>query len=441
MAEPAEHLASAIEHLQNERLDEGEAALAQVLEREPDHADALHFLGVLRHKQGRSDEAVALIRESLVAAPTNAGAWNNLGNVLLAAGRLDDAVDAYERGIAAVPADEPPADALNNLAVVYREQARYLDSESSCRRAIAVREDFAEAWYNLALTLLKQDRVHEGLLASSRAVELWPRHLIARDRVIRALLLRGEREQAAELYREWLAEEPGNPVVQHLLAACLGGDGAPGRASDAYVEQVFDAFASSFDAKLEALGYRAPALVADALAAVAGAPARSLAIVDAGCGTGLCGPLVRPWARTLAGCDLSVGMLRHARARRVYDVLHRAELVHYLDTQPGAFDAIVCADTLCYFGHLDAVFAAASRSLRPGGWCIFTVEALGDDDARAHALNANGRYAHRAAYIAEALNAARLTDEMLRSETLRMESGLPVAGMVVVARKAIASHP
>ena len=35
---------------------------------------------------------------------------------------------------------------------------------------------------------------------------------------------------------------------------------APERASDAYVEQIFDAYAASFDAQLEALAYRAPGL-------------------------------------------------------------------------------------------------------------------------------------------------------------------------------------
>jgi len=432
--EQAPLLARAIAHLQDDRLDEAEATLAQLLEGSPDHADALPFLGVLRHKQGRSDDAVLLIRASLDVAPGNAAAWNNLGNVLLSAGRIDAAVEAYEECVAFAPAQPAAVDALGNLGVVYRAQSRLADSEAACRRAIAAREDFAEAWYNLSITLIRQGRVHEGLVASSRAIMLWPRHLLARDQVIRALVRLGEREQAATLYREWLAEEPDNPVVQHLLAACLGGEAAPERASDAYVAKVFDAFASSFDAKLESLHYRAPALVADALAAAAGAPSGGLAIVDAGCGTGLCGPLVRPWARTLAGCDLSVGMLRHARARGVYDVLHRAELVYYLDTQPRAFDVIVCADTLCYFGKLDRVLAAARRSLRPGGWFVFTVEALGDADKQPHALGASGRYAHRASYVGEALADAGFSLQVLRNETLRMESGLPVEGCVVVAR-------
>jgi predicted TPR repeat methyltransferase len=163
--------------------------------------------------------------------------------------------------------------------------------------------------------------VREGILANGKAIALWPRNHQPRDNVIRALVLIGELDEAAKLYREWLAEEPDNEVVKHHLAACLN-QGAPERASDKYVETVFDRFSSSFDAKLQHLQYRAPEYVTEALGRAAGEPKAALDIADAGCGTGLCGPLVKPWARTLVGFDLSAGMLDKAKPREVYDELH-----------------------------------------------------------------------------------------------------------------------
>jgi predicted TPR repeat methyltransferase len=427
-------LRRAIDALRAERLDEAEVALTDLLRRWPEQPDALHFLGVLRHTQGRSDEGVALIRQALQLVPNHVGAWNNLGNVLVESQRLTEAVDAYRSGVAAAPAHPAAADALSNLAVVHRKRLQWSESEAACREALALRPDFVEAWYNLSQALMGQGKVRDGLLANSKAITLSPRHLQARDQVIRALVLQGEREQAATLYREWLAEDPGNPVVQHQLAACLG-ENQPERASDAYIEQVFDSFARSFDAKLEKLDYRAPQLVADALRQVAGAPQAALDIVDAGCGTGLCGPLLRPWARKLAGCDLSVGMLTQARSRGVYDQLHKAELVYYMDTQPEQFDAVVSADTLCYFGGLRAPVAAARRCLRSGGWLIFTVEALPDGDALPHKLQTSGRYTHAGAYLRSTLADAGFGEIELRAEMLRQEASLPVAGWLVTARR------
>ncbi|HEY6514250.1 MAG TPA: tetratricopeptide repeat protein [Burkholderiaceae bacterium] len=427
-------LRQAIGALREERLDEAELALSDLLRRWPGQPDALHFLGVLRHVQGRTSEGVALIRQALQQVPGHVGAWNNLGNVLLESQQLTEAIDAYRSGVAAAPTDPAAADALSNLAVVHRKLLQWRESEAACREALALRPDFVEAWYNLSLALMGQGKLHDGLLANSKAITLSPRHLQAREQVIRALMLQGEREQAALLYREWLAEDPDNPVARHQLAACLN-ENQPERASDAYIELMFDSFAGSFDAKLEKLGYRAPQLVVDALRQVAGAPQAALDIVDVGCGTGLCGPLLRPWARRLAGCDLSVGMLRQARSRGVYDQLHKAELVYYMDTQPAQFDAVVSADTLCYFGALQAPVAAAKRCLRSGGWLIFTVEALPDRDATPHRLQASGRYSHGSAYLRATLTDAGFHEVELRAEVLRQEASLPVAGWLVTARR------
>lgn len=419
--------------LRDEQLEQAEVALDAILAQWPGEPNALHFQGILRHLQGRSTEGVALIRKALDQLPQNPGMWNNLGNVLVESQHLNEAVDAYRASVAAAPGLPASADALNNLGTVLRRQLDWAGAEQAYRDALALRPDFVSAWYNLSLTLLGQERVAEGLEANSRAITLSPRDMQPRNQVIRALLTLGEREQAAQLYREWLESEPDNPVAQHQLAACLGQD-TPARASDAYVEEVFDSFASSFDVKLEKLGYRAPSLVAQALGQAAGEPAAALDICDAGCGTGLCGPLLRPWARRLAGCDLSVGMLRQAKPRGCYDVLHKAELVHYLQTQPGAFDAVVSADTLCYFGGLDTVAAAARTSLRPGGLLIFTVEALPDDANAAHQLQTHGRYAHAGTYLRRMLSEAGFGEPLLQHEQLRMEGGKPVLGWLVTAR-------
>ena len=439
-------LTAAVQALREGKIESAEAQIDAVLARWPGYDEAKHFLGVLRHEQGRSDDALALIGAVVLAQPGHGGAWNNLGNVLLSVGRADDARGAYQRATEAADGQPQAAAPLANMSRILRHQGRWAEAEASCRQALELCPDFAEAWFNLSLVLMNSGRINEGLLANSRAIALWPQHLQARDQVIRALLLLGEYARAAQLYRDWLAEEPDNPVVQHQLAACLGAMGqgnqaaVPERASDAYVTQVFDAFAASFDAKLEALDYRAPGLVVQALVDAVGPAQGTLDIVDAGCGTGLCGPLLRPLARHLAGCDLSEGMLRRAVPRRCYDVLHQAELMHYLNTQPGRFDAVVSADTLCYFGDLHAPLAAAAHALRPGGWVVFTVEALGDDDTpesaaagAGHRLQANGRYAHSRTHVHAAAAAAGLGVDRIEPQGLRLEAGRPVAGWLVVA--------
>lgn len=429
-----EALERAVSLLRDEQLGEAEAILVDALRCWPKQPDALHFLGILRHTQGRSEEGIALIREAIAAMPGEAGPWNNLGNMLLECQRLDDALQAYETSAVVAGSRPQAAEPLNNIGTLRRKRLDWQGAESACRQALALQPDFGDAWYNLSLALMGQERVHEGLVANSRAVTLWPRHLQARDHVIRALLLLGKREQATVLYRDWLAEEPDNPVVQHQLRACLGDDELD-RASDAYIEMVFDSFARSFDAKLESLNYQAPRLVADALARVLPEPARQFDIADLGCGTGLVGPLIRPWARRLAGCDLSTGMLRKAKDRGVYDVLHKAELVYYLETQPATFDLVVSADTLCYIGDLHATLRAASKALRAEGVFVFTVEATADGEGREHVLQTNGRYAHSQSHLRRAAARAGLQSSSIEGVALRREAGQEVNGWLTVLRR------
>jgi predicted TPR repeat methyltransferase len=97
-----------------------------------------------------------------------------------------------------------------------------------------------------------------------------------------------------------------------LQAACLG-IGVPERAPDAYVQEIFDDLADSFDSHLvDNLDYRAPGLVVEALSKLLPEQNADLDILDAGCGTGLCGLLLRPYARNLVGVDLSSKMLKKA---------------------------------------------------------------------------------------------------------------------------------
>jgi predicted TPR repeat methyltransferase len=239
---------------------------------------------------------------------------------------------------------------------------------------------------------------------------------------------------AARVYRDWLAAEPGHPKAIHHLAACTG-EGVPPRASDEYVQQVFDLFADSFDARLAVLGYRAPTLVAAAVAAAPRVSAGGLSVLDAGCGTGLCAPLLKPFAGRLTGVDLSARMLAKARQRGLYDLLEQVELTAYLRVRTADYDLIVSADTLVYFGELDEVIGAAAAALSVGGLLCFTLEALGADESGDYRLRPHGRYAHARAYLEAVLGRAGLILLRLDAEILRSEGGEPVSGWLVLAQR------
>ena len=302
----------------------------------------------------------------------------------------------------------------------------------------------AEAWYNLGICLRNESDYEAAIGCLREALTRPPPFGGAYEALAMLLYELGRSQEAAEIGTLWLARDPANAKARHL-AASMSGENVPARASDEYVREHFDAAAAGFDNNLRQLEYRAPELVASALARslVQRTPApepdavevAQTVVLDAGCGTGLCGPLIRATAGRLVGVDLSPKMIALAGARGVYDELHVAELCAFLRANPGAFDAVVSADTLVYFGALEEAFAAAHGALRVSGVLIFTLESLNVDTDADHQLQFHGRYAHSEQYIRRALQNAGLSLESMASETLRQERLDPVNGFLVIARR------
>jgi len=427
----AEAIEIAMQLQKNKQLDQAREVYQRIFDVRPDQPDALHHAGVLAHQLGKSDEAIALIERSLAIAPDRADCYNNLGIILQQRDRFEEAIAAYQRAIAL---DASHANAYSNLGVLLRATGKPAEAEEAYRTAIRFKPDHVDAYTNLGILLKSLGRMPEAVACFSKVITLRPKHKEARRLMAHAHCTIGEIDKAMKIYEEWLEEEPDAAIPRHMLAACTQRD-IPLRASDAYVETTFDNFAASFDSKLANLKYRAPALVAAIVDDLGLERSRSLAVLDIGCGTGLCGPLVAPYARRLTGVDLSAGMLAQAKQRNVYDELIKGELTDYLRESSDAYDLVVSADTLVYFGGLEEVLAAAAGALRPGGFFVFTLEHLVAPDANVdYRLEPHGRYSHARAYVERILAGVDLAAVFAHAD-LRMESGAPVAGLVIRAAK------
>ena len=379
---------------QQGKLHEAESGYRSVLRIRPEDPDALHFLGMLHFHRGQRTEAIQFVRRSLASLGSNPHAWNNLGNMLLACDQPQEAADAYEK------------------ATHYGAQ-------------------MAETWYNRAVCLRRVRQYDLAIDCFLKTIEIQPQYAPVYERLGMMLYSLGRFVEAADVYRKWLVQEPDNPVARHMLSA-LSGEDVPARAGDEYLRVLFDRFAGSFDENLSELGYRAPELLAATLGEYVATDGR-LEILDAGCGTGLCGPLLRSMARRLVGVDLSAGMIDKARPRNVYDELVVGELCAFMRTRPGAFDVIVSADTLVYFGALEEAADAARQCLRPGAVLAFTVERLAQGE-EPYRLQPHGRYAHREDYVRQALLNAGFGRVDIKPVVLRRERGEDVHGHLVAAR-------
>jgi len=426
----AELLQSAMAAHRAGRLDAARIHYERVLARNPRDPNALHFHGVLQHNLGRSPEGIASIRLSLELAPANPSAWLNLGNILLQQERCDAAKHAYER---AADLEPDMADAWYNLGICLRKMEDAPAAVRALDRALRLRPTHAPSAYQRGIARRDAGELAAAEADFRRALELKCDYFEVFESLGMLLYRQDRIAEAAEVYRAWLARDPSSSTAAHLAAA-TSQEAVPPRGSDAYVIETFDRFAPTFDQNLANLCYRAPQLVVSALDSVVGERHGFEHVLDVGCGTGLCGALLRPLARHLMGVDLSPAMIECARAKGFYDELCVAELCAFMDRSTHKFDAIVSADTFVYLGELESAFTAAARCLNPSGILVLTLEEM-PGGARDYRLEPHGRYSHRLEYVARALAHAGLT--LIRSDTdvLRRERGADVHGLVVMAQR------
>ncbi|MEM9602324.1 MAG: class I SAM-dependent methyltransferase [Pseudomonadota bacterium] len=124
--------------------------------------------------------------------------------------------------------------------------------------------------------------------------------------------------------------------------------------SDAETRQMYDRWAATYDSEVfDENGYQQPARCRDTLLALA--PARDIAILDVGCGTGLAGvALYEVGYQCIDGCDFSEGMLDKARALGLYRRLFNADLNTPPMAVPDAhYDAATVVGVFS-FGHVRA---------------------------------------------------------------------------------------
>ena len=241
----------------------------------------------------------------------------------------------------------------------------------------------------------------------------------------------GENDSAADAYRRALALDSSDRAGATARLVRLGEFHA-NALTPAHVAALFDDYAPRFEeALVERLGYRAPALLREAIVSLG--PRRFFRMLDLGCGTGLAGAALADLCEAMDGVDLSSAMLKRAKERGVYDVLTRAEIVQHVRTLPSAsVELVVAADVLVYIGDLALLFSEAARVLAEGGLFAFTAQS---EEAGPFRLGKDLRYAHSQAAIRGWADSAGFAIRTLVEASTRQDGGHPVPGFLAVLEK------
>ena len=207
-----------LRHHQAGQLDRASVLYRQVLALQPNEAEALHLLGVLRHQQGNSQEAVELIAKAIAIKPDIADWHSNLGIALAALGRFDEAVSAYHCAIAIRP-DFP--EAHNNLGNTLKDGGRLNEAVGAYRQAIAIKPNYPDAHNGLGAALYMLGQPAEAETSFREALRLQPNFPDAHRNLGMALTALSKHDAAVGAYRQAIASRPAYAEAHGDLATPL----------------------------------------------------------------------------------------------------------------------------------------------------------------------------------------------------------------------------
>lgn len=408
-------------------IGEAIAAFRRAIEIEPRNANALANLAVALQKQRQFDEAAKACIKALELEPGHLVAHDTLTTVLITVRDFEQARDVLEHSVTHHPEN---VGFWQKLAGIYYQGDQYFEAIQSFKRLTQLLPDDPKPRVVLGTICNEVSQFEDAAAAFGSAIELGAKSPGTYRSLGQALARLDRIGEARAAMEAGLALDPEDETLQ-FAAAALSAEKIKA-APATYVADLFDNFAEHFDERLlEALDYRTPQLLADAVGEVLDGAEAKLNIADLGCGTGLCGPLFKPFAGNLLGTDLSPKMIEKARGTGVYDDLRVEALEDTLNKGAGAIDLAIAADVFVYIGDLDPVFAAARAGLAPRGLFAFSIEV---SDKESFTVGTTFRFSHSHDYIAKLADEHGFEVVTGEDAVIRTESGQPVNGGIYILR-------
>ena len=199
-------------------LSQAETLYRAILAQRPDHARALHNLGVIALRLGQASAAEGLFRHALALEADMAEAYSNLG---LALAGLDRPVEAREAFQTAVTLRPDFADAWSNLAILDQGAGDPVAAIENFRRALAVDQSHGAIAANLGAALIEAGDLDEGIGLLERVLPRFQHVAPVQFNLGKGRFLQGDLAQAIDRLRQAVALEPGFADAHHTLGHAL----------------------------------------------------------------------------------------------------------------------------------------------------------------------------------------------------------------------------
>jgi len=413
---------------QNGRINESILISQKSVQLDPQDAEAHNNLGTLLQQQGKLKEAEASYGKAIELKPDFTHAHFNLGNMLKVLGRLKEAEVSYRKAITFKP---NYAEVYNNLGVLQLQQGRLKEAEASYSKAITFKPNYAEAHINLGKALNIQGKLKEAEASFRQAITLEPGLAVAHYNLGKVYKKISKKSKAIECFEKTLKLSSEDLLGAALQLATLGKRKIPVKTPEKFMHEFYKKKSKNWDNFEKTNTYRGHLLIENAFKKTH-ITSKKIDILDMGCGTGSLAKILRPYARTLVGVDLSPDMLFKAEEICLYDALYKKDLNQYLSEVLNHYDTIVAAAVLIHFYDLDNIFLLIKESLKLNGKFIFSIF---EETKKKKDLNSFLMYAHSDNYITSLANSLNLKTIYKQKDIHEYHNGVSVPSIIYVLEK------
>jgi len=234
-----DELQRALQFHKSGHLQQAEESYRRILESKPDHADALHLLGLVYCKMGNTckgktlisqavaidsqaplfyvslgdvlqaenkhEAAVGYYRKALDLKPDMIQALCNMANALREKGDVAQAIDLYEKCLAVNP---HLPDVHNNLGLAQYHRNRFRTAEGCFKEALRLNPHYAEAYNNLGNVYRDQLQFEDAICQYQKALSLMPKNSGIHYNIGLAFQMWGQLVRAQEFYQRTLEMDP-----------------------------------------------------------------------------------------------------------------------------------------------------------------------------------------------------------------------------------------
>ena len=236
MVAPADSFSTALRQFQNGQIAEAQQRLNDIVQVDPQHAEAWHLLGLIEYQKASFEGAVKHFHRAVQIENHSAKYLTNLGSAWHALGETREATGCFERAIAVDPhcaesqtylgiirlqqgdldgaesclqaalLDAPQSwQARLNLGNVFRDRYQLDQAAEQYELALSIESDSAEALLNLGELFVEQGRSADAIPYLLRAAVLRPRVAEIQFRLADALRDIGDHAAAASAYQKALS--------------------------------------------------------------------------------------------------------------------------------------------------------------------------------------------------------------------------------------------